>query len=504
MKILSAEQIRALDAYTIDNEPITSLSLMERASRTFADWFIEKFPTGNRNIHVFCGPGNNGGDGLAIARLLFVKGYNTKVHTCEISFKKSTDYLSNLKRLPKYSDGAIPIQVGDKFPEIKKDDLIIDAIFGSGINRPVDGYWGELISYLNATPNQVISVDIPSGLFADKLTKGNTIHADYTLSFELPKLAFLFPSNQHRLGQWQFVSINLSPEGLEKLPTNHFFIDIKFVRNFIKKRNKFDHKGNFGHALLICGSYGKIGAAILAARAALKSGVGLLSIHAPRCAYSILQTAVPEAMVHLDKDDFYFSDKFENNFLENYKAIGIGCGLDTQPKSVSALSEFLQLKNHPIVLDADALNIIARNKNLFELIPSNSILTPHPKEFERLFGKTENDMERFELQKGLSLKHDIYIVLKGANSCITSPNGNAYFNSTGNPGMATAGSGDVLTGIITSLLAQGYNSLEASTLGVFIHGFSGDIALKESCSEESMIAGDLIEHLGKAFKEIKK
>ena len=504
MKILSAKQIRALDAYTIDNEPITSLNLMERASKTFADWFIEKFPTGHYNIHIFCGPGNNGGDGLAIARLLYVNGYNTIVHTCEISFKKSADYLSNLVRLPKYSDGATPIQVGDKFPEIKKSDLIIDAIFGSGINRPVDGYWGELISYINETPNEIISVDIPSGLFADKLTEGNTIHANYTFSFELPKLAFLFPSNQYRLGQWEVASINLSQEGLEKLPTNHFFIDKNFVRIFIKRRNKFDHKGTFGHALLICGSYGKIGAAILAARAALKSGVGLLSIHAPRCAYTILQTAVPEAMIHVDEDEFYFSDFLENDFLEKYKAIGIGCGLNTKSKSVKALSEFLSSKNKPLVLDADALNIISQNKNLFDLIPSNSILTPHPKEFERLFGKTENDMERFELQKGLSQKHHLFILLKGANTCITSPDGNAYFNSTGNPGMATGGSGDVLTGIITSLLAQGYNSLEASTLGAFIHGLSGDIALENFCSEESMIAGDLVEHLGKAFKEIKK
>ena len=503
MKILSAKQIHALDAYTIDNEPITSLNLMERASSTFVDWFARTFPLGHHNICIFCGPGNNGGDGLVIARLLYILGFNIELYTCEISFKKSKDYLANLKRLPKYSLEVTPIKVGDTFPEIKKDDIIIDAIFGSGLNRPVDGYWGELVSHLNQTPNSIVSVDIPSGLFADQMTEGNSIHANYTFSFELPKLAFLFPSNQNRLGHWIIQSIELSPEGIAKMPTNHFFIDKKFVQRFHKKRNKFDHKGTFGHALLICGSYGKIGAAILAARATLKSGVGLLSIHAPRCAYSILQTTVPEAMVQVDEEEFYFSDFLENDFLAKYKSIGIGCGLDTKTQSVKALSYFLEKINIPIVLDADALNIISSNKNLFDSIPSNSILTPHPKEFERLFGKTKNDMERFELQKSLSIKHHFFILLKGANTCITSPDGNAYFNSTGNPGMATGGSGDVLTGIITGLLAQGYNSLEASTLGVFIHGLSGDIAVQGTCSEESLVAGDLVENLGKAFKLIK-
>ena len=503
MKILSAQQIRALDAYTIENEPIASLDLMERASMTFVNWFEKNFPVGDFNIYIFCGPGNNGGDGLAIARLLYHRFYNIKLYSCEISPKKSIDYVKNLTRLPKHALDVKPIFKGDSFPKINKNDLIIDAIFGSGLNRPVEGYWSELIGYLNEIPNPIISVDIPSGLFADKITDDNSIQADYTFSFELPKLAFLFPSNQHRLGKWKFESIQLSQEGLATLPSNHFFIDKKFVRSFLKKRNKFDHKGIFGHTLLICGSYGKIGAAILAARAALKSGVGLLSIHAPQCAYSILQTSVPEAMVHVDSDEHYFSDFLENDFLDNYKTIGIGCGLDTKEQSVKALSDLFSKIKKPIVLDADALNIISQNINLLEKIPSNSIITPHPKEFERLFGKTENDMERFELQKGLSKKHNIFIVLKGANTCITSPKGNAYFNSTGNPGMATGGSGDVLTGIITSLLAQGYNSLESSTLGVYIHGLSGDVAVENSCSEESLVASDLIEHLGMAFKKLK-
>ena len=503
MKILSAEQIRILDAYTIDNEPITSLDLMERASMTFVNWFEKNFPSKHLDIYIFCGPGNNGGDGLAIARLLYHRSYDVHLFSCEISNKKSVDYVKNLTRLPKRSLDTQPIFKDDAFPKIEKEAIIIDAIFGSGLNRPIEGYWSELIAHLNQLSNTIISVDIPSGLFADKITEGNSIQADYTFSFELPKLAFLFPSNLNRVGRWQFESIQLSQEGLAQLPSTHFFIDKNFIRSFLKKRNKFDHKGIFGHALLICGSYGKIGAAILAARAALKSGVGLLSIHAPRCGYAILQTAVPEAMVSVDEDEFYFSKILENDFLEKYNTIGIGCGLDTKKQSVKALSDFLEKIKKPIILDADALNIISQNKFLIEKIPYNSIITPHPKEFERLFGKTKNDMERFELQKGLSQKHQLFIVLKGANTCITSPDGNAYFNSTGNPGMATAGSGDVLTGIITSLLTQGYNSLETSTLGVYIHGLAGDIAVKNDCSEESMVAGDLVEHLGKAFKELK-
>ena len=503
MKILSAEQIRALDAYTIDNEPIASLDLMERASITFVNWMEKNFPSGDFNIYIFCGPGNNGGDGLAIARLLHHRFYNVILYSCEINSKKSVDYVKNLTRLPKHALDVQPIFKGDAFPKIEKDAIIIDAIFGSGLNRPVEGYWSELFTFLNELPNNIISVDIPSGLFADSITHGISIQADYTFSFELPKLAFLFPCNQNRLGKWKFESIQLSQEGLAKLPSNHFFIEKKFIQQFFKKRNKFDHKGIFGHTLLICGSYGKVGAAILAARAALKSGVGLVSIHAPKCAYSILQTTIPEAMVSIDEEEYYFSNSFENDFLKKFKSIGIGCGLDTKEQSVKALSDLFSKIKTPIVLDADALNIISRNKNLLDDIPSNSIITPHPKEFERLFGKTQNDMERFELQKSLSQKHQLYIVLKGANTCITSPEGNAYFNSTGNPGMATGGSGDVLTGIISSFLAQGYNSLQASTLGVYLHGLAGDIAVKGSCSEESLVANDLVENLGKAFKEIK-
>ncbi len=500
MKILSASQIRELDAFTIANEPIESIDLMERASQTFAHWFSEKFDAEAHEIIVFAGPGNNGGDGLAVARLLYFQFYNVKIYWCKISESTSKDFELNLKRLPKRN--AVPIVELTKdspLPNFSDQAIIVDAIFGSGLNRPVEGYWKKLIEHLNELPATIVSIDIPSGLFADRHSSGTSIQADYTLSFELPKLAFLFPENYHSVGQWDFHSIGLDQSFVEKSETLFNFIDLPLVQSILKKRQKYDHKGTFGHALLITGSYGKAGAAVLATRAALRSGAGLVTTHAPKCAYAILQNSIPEAMVSIDTDEFNITVLPK---LDPYKAIGIGCGIDNKPLTIKALRDLIHNSKVPVVFDADALNILSENPDLFSQLPKNSILTPHPKEFERLFGSTENDFERNELHRKKASELKIYIVLKGANTCIATPEETCYFNSTGNPGMATGGSGDVLTGLLTGLLAQGYTSKEAAILGVYLHGLAGDIAIRNSQSQESLLAGDLINHFGKAFKII--
>ena len=500
MKIFTADQTRELDAYTIDHEPIASIDLMERASLTFVHWFVNKFPDHDIPVHVFCGSGNNGGDGLASARLLQQRFYNVTVWFCKISENPSPDFQANWDRLPRRTELQIrTIEKGAPLPDLPENVIAIDAIFGSGLNRPVEGYWADLFQHLNEQNITRVSIDIPSGLFADQHSEGACMHADFTFSFEMPKRAFFFPENQNIVGEWSFESIGLHPDFITKTDTPFYYIDIIFAKKLLHKRQKFNHKGNFGHALLIMGSYGKVGAAILAARACLRSGVGLVTIHAPKCAYPILQMSIPEAMVNIDRHEFFLS---EIPKLSAYKAIGVGCGIDQKRSSAEALEELLERSPIPLVLDADALNLISKNQKLVKKIPKNSILTPHPKEFERLFGATKNDFERNELQRTKARELNIYIVLKGAHTCIACPDGSCYFNATGNPGMATGGSGDVLTGIITGLLAQSYTPFEAATLGVYLHGLAGDIA-SEELEQEALIAGDIVQYLGRAFKKLK-
>lgn len=499
MKILNTTQIRQLDQETIQNEAMSSLDLMERASLTFTKWFTKKFPNVDTHIQIFCGIGNNGGDGLAVARLLCQNAYSVEVIYCKISHKTSEDFAKNLERLPKRQDVTlIELERGANFPNIGKDDIVIDAIFGSGLNRPVEGYWANLITHINEQATPIVAIDIPSGLFADQTTNSTTIRAQETFSFELPKLAFLFPENQHRVGNWTTKTIGLDRLFIKNAETPYHYITATLAQSFFKKRNKFDHKGTYGHALLVAGSYGKVGAAVLAARACLRSGAGLVSVHAPKCAYQILQITLPEAMVSIDEHETHFSNIAD---LKNYKAIGIGCGIGTTDTTKAALKKLIQQSTLPLVVDADALNILAQDTELLSQLPKDSILTPHPKEFERLFGKTANDFERNELQRKKAKELGVYIVLKGAHTCIATPDGICYFNSTGNPGMGTAGSGDVLTGIITGLKAQAYNSLAAAILGVYLHGLAGDLAAAES-GEIALIASDLTAHLGQAFLDL--
>jgi ADP-dependent NAD(P)H-hydrate dehydratase / NAD(P)H-hydrate epimerase len=500
VKILSAKQTKALDNYTIEQLPISSIDLMEKASLVFTQWFIQNFDYRNHSVSIFCGPGNNGGDGLAIARLLHHSFYNVQIYLCKIGNQTSEDFDINLKRLPKHDAITITkIEEGTPFPDLPENTIIIDGIFGSGLNRAIEGYWAQLIKYLNEQPIIRVAIDIPSGLFADQHSSGIAIQAHKTFSFELPKFAFFFQENHAFVGQWNFGSIGLLQSYIDQLETSNYYINLDFVKGIFKKRNKYDHKGSFGHAILIAGSYGMIGAALLSTKAALRSGTGLVTLHTPKIAYSIAQGSIPEAMISIDSNEHYISSVPN---LDKYSAIGIGPGIGNNKLTINFLDSFLKNYTSPIILDADALNIISRSRDLLNQIPKNSILTPHPKEFERLFGKTENNFERNKLHRNKAKELHVYIVLKGAHTCIACPDGTCYFNATGNPGMATAGSGDVLTGMITSLLAQKYNSKEAAILGVYLHGLAGDLAVEKLGSEEAIIARDIIESIGFAYRKI--
>jgi NAD(P)H-hydrate epimerase len=500
MKILTVEQIRQLDEFTIKNEPVTSIELMERAARTFIKWFTHHYPDKNAHIHIFCGSGNNGGDGLAIARMLSHEFYEVHAYILNIGTTKSHDFLTNLKNLKKHRCRIESIESGSAFPKLNKGEIAIDAIFGSGLNKPVTGYWEELIRFLNESHVTKVSVDIPSGMFADTANSGTSIHAHRTLSFEMPKLGFMFPENSERVGLWEFESIGLSHSFIDNAISQWHFTLAADIRNVIKRRTRHQHKGNFGHALLIAGGFGKVGSALLATEACLRSGAGLVSVHAPQCATIALQSTVPEAMYSSEPDEKFFATLPEK--LEQYSSIGIGCGLGKEPKTLHALENLLEALTLPLVIDADALNLISENPSLISKVPPNSILTPHPKEFERLFGTTQDSLDKHRLLTERAVELQLYIVLKGAYTAVATPDGNCHFNSSGNPGMATGGSGDVLTGMLTGLLAQGYSPLDTCLLGVYLHGLAGDLAA-EAKGIESMIAGDITQFIGKAYAILK-
>ena len=505
MKILPVALVREADAFTIINEPITGIDLMERAAMACFRWLKDNISP-DQKINIFCGAGNNGGDGLAIARMLLGEGFGVKVFCLSPVEKMSESCSTNYKRMQECKNAemqeCILASPTLKLPEISKEDIIIDAIFGSGLTRPPDGFTASVIHHINSSGATVVAIDVPSGLVCDETTQTTSkhlvVHADYTLTFAPPKLAFFFPENDFFVGKWQLLEIGISRNFVESARVQNFMLEEKDVAIILRKRNKFSHKGTFGHALIISGSTGKMGAAVLSARACLRSGPGLVTMRIPNSGVGILQTAVPEAMLSIDPDENHYSEAPE---ISAYSAIAIGPGTGVSSPVASALKVLIQHAKIPILFDADAINILAENKTWLGFIPKGCIFTPHPKEFERLVGKSSNNFDRNRMQRDFSFRHQCYIVLKGANTAISTPDGRCYFNTTGNPGMATGGSGDVLTGIITGLMAQGYSSLESCLLGVYIHGLAGDIALKDQ-GFEALIAGDIITNLGKSFQSL--
>lgn len=503
MKILSVDKIREADTYTIQHEPISDIDLMERAATGCFYWLIQNIPHGKR-IKVFCGTGNNGGDGLAISRLLSAKGYPIEVFLVGNTDQLSPSCSINYERVLTLSGIQIRIlSEGDQLPFIDAcNDIVIDAIFGSGLTRPASGFFAKVIGHLNEKKAVTVSIDVPSGLFCDTsvtvIKKPMVVRADHTLTFSPPKFAFFFQENDKYIGRWHLLDIGILQEFIDRCDAKNFYTDQEDCRKILKPRNTYSHKGTFGHALLFCGSLGKMGAAVLASRGCLRSGPGLVTAHVPRFGSAILQTAVPEAMLDIDSSDDILTEIPD---LSRFSSIAVGPGIGLEDQTQRTLKLLIQNSAIPLIFDADAINILGENKTWISFVPKESIFTPHPKEFERLVGKSSDDFDRNNMQMDFSLKHSVYVVLKGAHTAITTPDGKCYFNSTGNPGMATGGSGDVLTGILAGLKAQGYTSLETCLLGVYLHGLAGDRAAG-SVGQEAMTAGDITENLGNAFQSL--
>lgn len=500
MKIFLTSQIRQLDQFTIEHEPISSVKLMERAADALFEAYTGKFGF-NRPALIFAGQGNNGGDALALARKLLNTHINVRVILLKDK-KLSPDCELNKIRLEDgYPDVMEEQTIHFQQPEIKTNTVIVDGLFGSGLSKPLEGIFAEAVAWINQSGCEVLSIDIPSGLHGENNANLNTpiVKADYTFTLQFPKLAFLFPETAIFAGDWSTLNINIHPKAIETTPSPFHFLTIEQIAKKLKKRPKFSHKGTYGHALIFAGTKDMAGAAVLAGKAAMRSGTGLVTIHSAACNRIILQSAVPELIFESDNDENQIS---EFNQIEKFDAIAVGSGIGTTDKTQPFLKKLLEQAEQPLVIDADALNIISKNSDLLDKIPQNSILTPHPKEFERLFGSSNDSFDRMQLASDMAQKHQLIIVLKGAHTQIYLPDGTIYFNSTGNSGMATAGSGDVLTGILSGLLAQGYYSEDAALTGVFLHGLSAQIALQNQ-SEESLMAGDIIENLGHAFSKLR-
>jgi ADP-dependent NAD(P)H-hydrate dehydratase / NAD(P)H-hydrate epimerase len=588
MKLFTTKQIAEIDRYTIENEPITDLDLMERAACMITDRLIAL--TGKQqNLIFFAGPGNNGGDALAVARLISHAGYSCEVYVMDLGKSISHSAAINLQRLEEQGKATIHrIRSEKDFPVLNPGDWVTDGLFGSGLTRPLDGLAAALVKHINrltagsqvsgiryqdmghgaksseqmaqstelrakndlreqtdlsdlsdpdsnkseiAYPKseifepqktqknteenfplrlsdfaigsevKVIAIDVPSGLMGEDNSVNDPSHiirAKATITLQFPKISLLFPENNQFAGKVFIEDIGLHPDAIKQIETPFFMTDRETVYPWFKPRSKAAHKGDFGHALLVAGSYGKMGAALLASQACLRTGAGLVTTHLPECGYDIQQTYMPEVMCSIDENKLVITGIPD---LDPYKAVGAGPGLGTHPETQNALKDLLQKANLPMVLDADALNILSLHPEWLQYLPPGTILTPHPGEFKRLTGDAGNSLQRLAIQREISQKYGIIIVLKGAHTTVSLPDGKVWFNTSGNPGMATGGSGDVLTGIILGLLAQGFSPGQAAIAGVFIHGEAGDIAAGNH-SELSMTATDITAALPVVFKQI--
>jgi len=500
MKILSREQIYEADQLTAERQNISSTELMERAGVQVFNWLHSRLQGAQVPIHVFCGIGNNGGDGLVLARHLFIHGYNVHTYIVNYSDKRSNDFLVNYDRIKESTkEWPIMLKNADDLPKIAKEDIIVDCVFGIGLNRPADNWVKQLFQHFRKSNAFTLSIDIPSGLYTDKIPEdeNGVVWANYTLSFQTPKFVFFLPQTAKYSTQWEALDIGLDLKYLYEIDTQVDLIGKHEALTWYQPREKFSHKGTYGHVLIIGGSYGKIGAVQLATKAALRSGCGLATAYVPKCGLIPLQASVPEAMVITDNDEKQISSiKFD---IEP-NAIGIGVGLGTDEQTIEAFESFLKTNNKPLVIDADAINILSKKPQLINFLPELSILTPHPKELERLIGTWKDDFEKLNKTADFAKKHNLIVVIKGANT-ITVFDNRFYVNSTGNPGMATAGTGDVLTGVITGLLAQGYEPILATLFGVYLHGRSGDIVV-ENYGYQSLIASHIIEGLGSAYIDL--
>lgn len=504
MKIFPSKEIKKLDSFTIEHEPISSIALMERAANAITNAITRIYPDRNIPFAIFAGSGNNGGDALAVTRMLSLNGYHCTAWLVSAGKTLSNDCRANFARLSAMKTVKTYTVTEDFIkPKLSAECVIIDGLFGSGLNRPAEGIFREVINFINRSGCRVVSIDIPSGMMGEEnidTPPTDIVHADDTITLQFPKLSFFFAENEPFVGNCEVLDIGISPEGIKTFETAYNLTEENDIDTIMQPRRRFAHKGNFGKGLLIAGSQGMAGASILAARAALLSGIGLLTIKTPSGNNNIVQTAVPEAMTIPDDCPTHITTPTNT---EKYSAVAAGPGLGQKSETQNALKEIIKYSSVPMVADADALNILSQNPKYLEILPKGSILTPHTVEFDRLAGTSHSSYERLEKARTMAKRYNITIILKGAYTAVITPDGDCHFNTTGNPGMATGGSGDILTGILLALLAQGYAPTDAARLGVYVHGKAGDYAAIKT-GETALTAGDIINNLPHAWLNIEK
>lgn len=494
MKILSSPAIRTVDAKTIQYDKISSDELMEKAAKAFYEHFTRQYNIDKEKlIALFCGMGNNGGDGLVVARLLHQAGYNVIVYVIKEGDNYSPDCAINLKRALKTGVFVSIITSVEAIPEMLEIYIVIDAIFGTGLSRELSDLIKEAISSINQASKTVISIDVPSGLFLDKPTL-IAIEAAETITFQIPKLALFLPDNYYYVGKLSMINIRLNSKAIAEADTDEFYLTFEDMAKQLKPLKKFAHKGTQGHALVIGGSLGKIGAVSLASKAALRTGCGLITAFVPQCGTNPIQSYFPEAMVIQDSNEHYISSIVFDIYPD---AIAIGMGMGRQKETKQALCQFLNTNSSPLIIDADALNILSDNSEWLNELQPNTILTPHPGELKRLIGQWENDFQKIEMTRAFAQKYNLIVVVKEAHTLIIDST-NLYVNSSGTPALATAGSGDVLSGIIVGLLAQGYKPIEAARLGAYIHGMTSDIT-SNIINPRSFVASDIVNNISKVY-----
>lgn len=502
MKIFTSEEIKSIDRNTIENEGITSIELVERAATSISCEIISRWRA-NKHITIFAGPGNNGADALAVARMLIEQGYKPEVFLFNIGENRLSAECAAMRDRLKAMDFIDFTEVVSNFspPNLKPDDLVIDGLFGTGLREPLTGGFKALVQFINESKATVVSIDVPSGLFGEWNTTNisrNIIHADLTLAIQFPRLSFFIADNAPLLGEWKVLDIELSADEIRNTPAQYYLVERADIHRVLRRRKEFSSKADYGSAMLVAGSYGMMGAAVLAAKGALRSGAGKVSVHTARCGFNVLQTSVPEALFDADRHDIAITDI---NLKHDYNAVAVGPGIGTNDVTVNAVEMFLKQAKGPVILDADALNCVAKRPTMLNHIPVLSIITPHAGEFDRIFGAQPSAEAR--LLKAIEMAHyyNIIIVLKGHYTAMVRPDGKIYFNSSGNPAMATAGSGDVLTGIICSLMAQGYKPEISAIIGAYIHGMAGDLAAEEH-GQYGVTAGDIADNVGRAIRNI--
>lgn len=500
MKIFQVKHLAEADRVTIKNEGITSAQLMERASTAVYNEIHKRLNHEQIPIKIFCGIGNNGGDGLVVGRLLLEQGYNVTIFIVNFTKERTPDFLLNYNKVKDMGEPWPTLLMREEdFPALSSKDFVIDAIFGIGLNRPAESWVASLIKHINRSNAFVLSIDMPSGLFSTKIPAAEdaVIYANYTLTFQAPKLVFYLPQTAGYTGDIQVLDIGLDREFLNSVSPQAYLVDKEEALKRYIPRKVFSHKGDYGHSLIIGGSYGKIGSVSLTAKSCLRTGAGLVTIYAPKCGYEILQTVLPEAMVITDSGEKELSNI---EFELQASVICFGMGAGTAEKTLETFEKLLKTVKEPMVIDADGLNMISGKKELLELLPSQSVLTPHPKELERLIGKWKDDFDKIYKAKKFSKENDLILVMKDAHTIIIYQE-EMFINNTGNPGMATAGAGDVLAGVITGLMSQNYKPLNAAILGTYIHGKAGDFAAT-SMSYQGMIASDITANIGNAFLDL--